>query len=73
MCGELARHKRTLTGHPAVSCYIRLLIWAMVGWVICTCTCTLPFFSFYFLKASVLCTAFSCRLHIYMDMFLMRD
>ena len=36
---------------PICTCYYtRLFVWAMVGWV------TLPFFSFSFLKASVLCT-----------------
>ena len=53
---RLASHKRSLTHHPssqgwASRCPLLyfLFVWAMVGWV------TLPFFSFCFLKASVLC------------------
>ena len=62
--GELASHKRSLTHRPnsqgwASRCllHIRLFVWAMVGWV------TLPFFSFYFLKSSMLCT---CIISMYM-------
>ena len=43
-------------GHPGVPCYTCLFVWAMVGWI------TLPFFSFCFLKASVLCI---CIIHMY--------
>ena len=43
-------------GHPGVPCYnICSFVWAMVGWV------TSPFFSFRFLKASVLCTCISMQ------------
>ena len=37
-----------------------MFVWAMVGWV------TLPFSSFYFLKASVLCTCISMYMYLYL-------
>ena len=54
--GELAIHKRYLTHHPRWHPY--MFVWAMVGWI------TLPFFSFCFLKASVLYTCISMYIRV---------
>ena len=48
-----------------VPCYIRLFVWAVVGWV------TLPFFSLCFLNASVLCTCVSMDIHVHVDDYYM--
>ena len=63
--GELASHKRSLTHPPssqgwASRCHLlhTFVCLGMVGWV------TLPFFSFCFLNASVLCTCISMYIYI---------